>query len=155
LLVSMHGTSGNGEDVAHFWQPLAEKYGLIVACPTATVNKDKGWGATEVERSLPLSLVRQLLIAWPIDPDRIYYNGWAMGGHATWDTALHAPDRVAGILPIIGGPFVRYYPLLQNLVSTPVYDIQGGSDDPELVEAQRIGTERLKKLGAPDLVYKE
>lgn len=155
LLVAMHGTSGNGADVARFYRDLAERHGLVVACPTATFNRDKGWGATDAERSLPLSLVRELLIEWPIDPDRVYSTGWSMGGHATWDVALHAPDRFAALMPVIGGPFFRYWPILGNLLGTPIHDIQGADDDPDLVAAQRQGVERLRALGHRDLVYDE
>ncbi len=155
LVVALHGTGGNGADVARFYAPLAERFGVVVACPTATFNRESGWGATDAERSLPRSLVRDLLAEMPIDPDRVYATGWSMGGHASWDLGLHDPSLFAALMPIVGGPFFRYYPLLSNLVSTPIYDIQGADDDPDLVAAQRLGVARLKALGARELVYRE
>ena len=47
--------------------------------------------------------LRDLLLALPVDPDRVYMVGSGRGGHATWDVGLLCADRWAGIFPCNGG----------------------------------------------------
>ena len=58
-------------------------------------------GGSEIERHVgPL---RDLLLQYPIDPDRVYFVGSGRGGHATWDIGLMRSERWAGIFPCNGG----------------------------------------------------
>lgn len=47
--------------------------------------------------------LRDLLLNYPIDPDRVYFVGSGRGGHACWDVGLMRSERWAGIYPCNGG----------------------------------------------------
>lgn len=66
-----------------------EEYILWRACPEQT-RRHAG----------PL---RDLLLTYAIDPDRVYMAGYGRGGHATWDIGLMRSERWAAIYPCNGG----------------------------------------------------
>lgn len=67
------------------------------------------------------------------DPDRLWLCGFSWAGHASYDTALHRPDQLRGIIPLGGGPRRTHFRLLPNLRGTEVFSGCGGKDDAELV----------------------
>ncbi len=147
LLVFNHGKGGDGSRSISRWKSLAEKYRVIICCPTATTFRDKGWGGTRSERSITLSAVAQLRRRMWIDERRIYLAGVSMGAHGAWDIAMHHPDRFAGVFSLLGGPRIKHYRLLPGLRHTAVYGAQGALDDPRLVRGVRYAMTRLETLG--------
>jgi len=154
LLVYLHGTHGSGAEGIERLAGLAEDEGWLLACPTATAYRHRGWGGTEGEHSAPLSTVDAVRERLNVDPARIYLAGASMGGHGTWSTAMHVPDRFAAIFPIIGGPRLKKYRIVPNLQHTAVFDAQGALDDPLLVEGVRYAMRLLDGLGYAAL-YRE
>jgi hypothetical protein len=55
------------------------------------------------ERRRHVRPLRDLLLQYPIDPDRVSMIGSGRGGHATWDVGLLNADRWAAIYPCNGG----------------------------------------------------
>jgi predicted peptidase len=49
-----------------------------------------------------LGLLDEVESSLPVDHDRICVTGLSIGGLATWELALRAPDRLAAIVPICG-----------------------------------------------------
>ena len=105
LLIALHGAGGN----EHFFMDgcgngaiarLAEKHGIIVACPSTYVM------ASSME---PLdTLIEELSARYPIDEDRIYLLGHSLGGMAAMGLAAARPDMIDGVVAIAGGaPFPR------------------------------------------------
>lgn len=67
------------------------------------------------------------------DPGRLWLAGFSWAGHASWDTALHRPGVLRGLVPVAGGPRRVHFRLLPNLDGLVVRAVCGGRDDPELV----------------------
>lgn len=66
-------------------------------------KRDNLWAPSAHEHRRHAGPLRSLLLALPIDPDRVYMIGSGRGGHATWDVGLVAADRWAAIFPCNGG----------------------------------------------------
>jgi dienelactone hydrolase len=66
-------------------------------------QRDNRWNPTPHEHRRHTGPLRDLLLQYPIDPDRVYMIGSGRGGHATWDVGLLSADRWAGIFPCNGG----------------------------------------------------
>ncbi len=147
LLIYLHGKGGSGAASIGAWQALADRYGLIVCCPTAKDFRYKGWGGTPQEYSIVFSALADLRRKVWVDTGRVYLGGVSMGGHGTWDIGLHHADRFAALFPMLGGPRIKHYRLLPGLRHTAVYDAQGALDDPRLVRGVRFAMTRLSTLG--------
>ena len=59
------------------------------------------------------------------DESRLYLMGNSMGGYATWQLAMSAPELFAAIVPICGGGM--YWNAAQ-LVNVPIWAFHGGLD---------------------------
>lgn len=67
------------------------------------------------------------------DPDRLWAVGYSWAAHACWDTAMHRPLVLRGIVPMAGGPRRNHFRLLRNLADVTILEFCGGKDDPELL----------------------
>jgi hypothetical protein len=67
------------------------------------------------------------------DPDRLWLTGFSWAALASYDTALHRPGVLRGIVPLGGGPRRVHYRLFPNVAPTVIHSFCGGKDDPELV----------------------
>jgi hypothetical protein len=67
------------------------------------------------------------------DPARLWLCGYSWAAHASYDTALHRPGWIRGLIALGGGPRRVHFRLLPNLRSTRVLGLCGRGDDPELV----------------------
>lgn len=50
-----------------------------------------------------LALLDEVIAKYPVDRTRVYLTGLSMGGYATWNLAVTAPERFAAVVPICGG----------------------------------------------------
>lgn len=66
-------------------------------------KQDNRWNPTQEERLRHVGPLRDFLLTYAIDPDRVFLVGTGRGGHATWDVGLTYADRWAGIVPCNGG----------------------------------------------------
>ncbi len=154
LLLAMHGSGGNAGQQIQQWRGYADRNQLLLV---ASTGKDtaQGYGFSESERQAELSTLRFALLHLPIDPNRIFLGGTSRGGHLSWDLGLRYPDRWAGIAPMIGGPRLttrlgqNNLRLLDNLLQTPILDLQGLKDDPGLIWNLRYAFAYFKRLKAP------
>jgi predicted esterase len=112
LLVTLHGTGGEGGAFLQWWMRQGQDQGWLLCSPTATINREKGWGGTDVERSCILSA---------IDDDRVFLTGYSMGGHGTWDMGVEFPHVFAGIIPMAGKAWGISKDRLHNIQDLPVY----------------------------------
>ncbi|MEQ8764141.1 MAG: PHB depolymerase family esterase [Planctomycetota bacterium] len=156
LWISMHGTGGRGSHCASFLESVTQRRGILLACPTEHEEQHgKGWGYSDDERELTLSVLEDVKRLCHVDTNRVYLNGWSRGGHAAYDVADHYPDKFAAINPVIGAPRARYFGLLRNLEGIGVTILNGAKDDPLLVQAARHGVDLLSKRLELDVVYDE
>ena len=117
-----HGAGGSGDEIADRsgWGEIAEKYGFIILCPTASVpnriRKVGGMTTNEMFRCMwntgdagpdrPADLLfvdylhEWLIKHYPVDRSRIYASGQSSGGMMTWACACYRPDYFAAVAPV-------------------------------------------------------
>ncbi|MCB9830987.1 MAG: hypothetical protein H6807_00830 [Planctomycetes bacterium] len=148
LFLTAHGTGGDAEGPLQTMMPHAARAGMLVAslqeCPE---RRAEGWGYSAEERRVQEEFILAIRRDYQIDSRRIYMIGWSRGGHASWDLALRRPGLLAGIGPIVGGVPARDLALLPNLLGTRIDAVNGGRDQPELVQAVSDAATRLRELG--------
>lgn len=66
--------------------------------------RDNRYLSTPKELDRHTGPLRDLLLHFPIDPDRVSFTGSGRGGHACWDAGLMRSGRFAAICPCNGGP---------------------------------------------------
>ena len=155
LLLYLHGSGGRGEEAIGLWQNYAETLGMIIVAPTEA-GPNGGYAFTKRERAASLAALRWARRQFDIDENRIHLTGVSRGGHMTWDVGTRHPDRWASLAPMIGGP--RWLPqrgqnnlrFLKNIVDTPIRDLQGAKDHPEMLKSLRFAFAQLDELGARD-----
>ncbi len=147
LLVFLHGAGERGDDldrVAIHWPPKIaaaakiENFPFVVVAPQC--KKGTVWSPDAV-----LALVDHAANTYRVDPDRIYLTGLSMGGFGTWETAAHAPERFAAIVPVCGGgSFIDAWNLRDKV---PVWAFHGGADKTvPPAESKRL-VEAIQKFG--------
>ncbi len=160
LLLTLHGAGGTGHGGHAPWRSVAEALGMIVISPSDRRGRG-GFTGSKEENAAAWAALRWARLRFNVDECRVYATGVSRGGHLLWDLALRQPDRLAAIVPAIGGPMlnmaggrnnIRYH---ENLVAVTIRDLQGAKDDPLLVANLRLTFELLKKVKALDAQYIE
>jgi dienelactone hydrolase len=155
LLMTFHGSGGDGRQDHRWWQAVAEALGMIIVSPTDPRGMP-GFTGSAAEHAAAWAALRWARRTFNVDERRIFASGVSRGGHLLWDLALRRPDRFAAIAPMIGGPLLnmaggrnnlRY---AENVADLTIRDLQGARDDPLLVSNLRLLFERLKAYGARD-----
>lgn len=67
------------------------------------------------------------------DPELLWLTGFSWAGHASWDTAMHRPAWIRGIVPCGGAPRRQHFRLVPNLTGIVARSFTGAKDDPEMV----------------------
>ncbi|MEE9392308.1 MAG: hypothetical protein V3W41_07370 [Planctomycetota bacterium] len=104
---------------------------------------------TDLGRDAYLRVLR--MAAWRANGDleQLWFTGFSWAAHASYDTALHRPDTLRGILPLGGGPRRVHFRLMPNLAGTRILSLCGGRDDRELIWNLKE-VDRIKKRHAID-----
>ena len=108
LIIGLHGGGadgkrgdevvGSGPSAMNFYRRHAERFGFIVACPTAL---QAGWG-NKPNEDYVRDLITELRLLYHIDIDRIYMTGHSMGGFGTWALGPRLAEDLAAISPMAG-----------------------------------------------------
>jgi poly(3-hydroxybutyrate) depolymerase len=77
LIVTFHGSGGNGKTLVDRWQDLAEKEGIVVAGPDSTDSVH--WASPQDGPLLLRDIVEAVGAKFPIDRHRIYLFGHSAG----------------------------------------------------------------------------
>lgn len=155
LVVGLHGggrggvdptlVTGSGEEAMPFYVEVAERYGVIVVCPTALAA---GWPHQKNEPLLD-ALVLEMQTLYHVDENRIWLTGHSMGGGGTWHWGPKRAELWAAFAPCAGwgGP---------QTGGLPVY-IYHGSDDTIVGPGSDRASARslLGDKKRPDFVYTE
>jgi len=107
LLLSFHGHFGTGAGQARLtnFSALSDKYGFIVVYPDGI---NRGWndgregsnGADDI--GLVKALISDFSRRYPIDPKRIYVNGFSNGAMFSQYVGCRLANQIAGIAPVSG-----------------------------------------------------
>jgi len=157
LVIGLHGGGpdgkkgdevvGSGPSAMMFYRQNAERFGMIVACPTALTA---GWGGKDNEE-LVRDVITELRLLYHVDIDRIHLTGHSMGGFGTWALGPRLAEDLAAISPMAGGGGSTARLVATN---TPVFIFHGaddgvvGPDSDRNVAKQFLGTDH-------DFVYTE
>ena len=114
------------------WLPLAERKGIILAAP----QSERGWGS--IGYSILLSSLSRLDRELHIDPDRVYVTGHSMGGHLSWRSAIHIPDRFGAVSPMSGGYDYVKDKQVFTMVNVPGYATCGTKERGELYDIDKF-----------------
>lgn len=93
-------------------------------------------------------LLDEIILTYPVDPERIYITGVSMGGMGVWEFCMSYPDAVSAAAPISGGtyPFVMKNKIdaLQNIPFMAFHD-RGDTHIP--VSDEKDTVDKVKAAG--------
>ena len=166
MLMLLHGSCADEQAFAANPElhKAADKLGLVLIFPKARVANGFYLGDEEADILQNLAAIKQNL---PLDWDKLFLGGFAMGGFGAWHTGLRHPEHFSGLAVISGIPCLpfagedfnleyKFNPLdyLDAANKLPILVIHGAEDEivPVKPVAELIAT--LQEQGAR-LVYKE
>ncbi|HZV11905.1 MAG TPA: prolyl oligopeptidase family serine peptidase, partial [Candidatus Kapabacteria bacterium] len=179
MILALHGASVEAQGMAKAY--LRKDWAYVVA---PTNRRPFGfdwqdWGANDA-----LEVLADARRRFAIDTNRIWLDGHSMGGHGTWSVGIHHPDLFASLAPSAGWTSLPLYipwtfqrsqiyaaPLMLaerdralrqddlpafagNLINTPVFVLQGGSDDNVPPIQARLWVDILQRAG-DSVAYEE
>ena len=143
LLLYLHGSSLRGNDLE-----MLKRYG-----PPSFLEKRTGFPFLTVSPQLPdggwpperlSALLDELLVTYPIDPDRVYLTGVSLGAMGAWAFAAAEPDRIAALVPICAhGPASA----AEKLTKMPIWAFHGAKDYIVPIAPHRQLIEAVKERG--------
>jgi len=120
LIVGLHGSGWLGHKISFVRKPgkPASAGRTIEVTP---IDEGGPWKIDFLNAYLD-----RLIKTLPVDEDRVYVEGHSLGGMATWEWALHNPERIAAISPRAGiGEPLR----ASRLKHVPAWVIHGADDE--------------------------
>lgn len=104
LIADVHGFGMNGDlmEVHTHMQEIAGAKGYIVFQPSAPgMIPTSAWSPANDDQVF--ALMQRIIKAWHVDPKRIHFDGYSMGGWMTWRFVCKHSDLLASAAPIAGG----------------------------------------------------
>lgn len=157
LIIGLHGGgpgAGDKGEAQGNWASPTLKSKLVGIYPQAINLVHDAWNTVEGERFV-LTLIEMAKRTYDIDPDRVFFAGFSMGGTGSWFMAGRHPDLLAGSMPFHGVIFpekdgdtiVRlHHGLLPNVRHVPMYYTTGSVDKNCPPESYIFAENVLKKL---------
>jgi pimeloyl-ACP methyl ester carboxylesterase len=103
LFIALHGGGGAPREVndgqwltmTRYYKDHPELGGYLYCAPRAPTD---GWNGFYTDYNIPLweQLLRQLMIATDIDPNKVFLMGYSHGGYGTFYGGMKLADRFAG-----------------------------------------------------------
>ncbi|MEM7584755.1 MAG: dienelactone hydrolase family protein [Acidobacteriota bacterium] len=143
LIVGLHGTAGNPEQVMEFQRlrELAERYGYLLVCPFSS-------GVGELHQSYVLEVLADTRDQYRVDPERVFLMGFSRGGAGVWGLGAAHPELWAGLAPI--SPATPQDPKpLDRMSRLPTIVVLGDRDDAVSQGAVRRWVQRMGELDMP------
>jgi len=121
LILALHGFSQSGDKFEKYLNlaPVAEARGILYVHPDGTADKTgtRFWNATPEccdfhspkvnDDSYLMSIIDEVSKNYTVDPERIYIIGHSNGGFMANRMACMHADRIAAVVSLAGGSFVR------------------------------------------------
>ncbi len=119
LVVLLHGFGATPEaqDLLLRFSPQVQDQRFVLLMPRGTENEDGklfwnatdaccGWGSGVDDVGYLLSLVDEAEALWPDALSGVFITGHSNGGFMSFRMACEAPDRIDGIAPLAGAPWM-------------------------------------------------
>jgi phospholipase/carboxylesterase len=173
-IIALHGWGASAHDLLGL-APVLHDGRALVLCPEGPVAVPFGGGqyghgwfplrmgeATDVAAfrhaaDLLRDFVRQAVVRYPIDPEKIVLAGFSQGGMMAYDLAMREPARFAGLAALsswLPPQLVEDLPKLPEHEGFPVLVVHGTRDNRIEVERARESREALRPYGVA-LTYRE
>jgi phospholipase/carboxylesterase len=173
-IIALHGWGASAHDLLGL-APVLHGGRALVFCPEGSVAVPFGGGQyghgwfplrpgqpPDVEAfrraaDLLRDFVRQVLVRYPVDPERIVLAGFSQGGMMAYDLAMREPARFAGLVALstwFPPQLAEDVPKLPEHEGFPVLVLHGTRDDRIEVEQARESREALRPYGVA-LTYRE
>lgn len=158
LIVALHGSGGQGEEMARMWKRTAAEAGAILVCPDALRPLGNGYQWMFIDESYWMA---SRTIEWAkgkyaVDPDRVVLTGFSQGANVSLQMAAKQPQGIRGVVVVCG----HYEPEIAafdttNAAARPRVALLIGERD-EAAQSNREAKDVLDKAGSPCLlrVYK-
>ncbi|MDB5256792.1 MAG: phospholipase/Carboxylesterase [Chitinophagaceae bacterium] len=165
LLILLHGTGSNEQDLFSFADQLPGKFLVVSARAPYTIERGSyTWyelhfvngkpvynkEQAEQSRKTILAFIEQLKTKHDFDPAQVYLCGFSQGGIMSYSVGLTRPDKVKGIAVMSG----RLQEEVKNMVapkeqlkSLQVFISHGTQDNVLTVQYARESEAYLKQLG--------
>ena len=137
-------------------------------------RRDNKWNPSLHEHRRHTGPLREFLLGYPIDPDRVFFVGSGRGGHAAWDVGLMSADRWAALFPCNGGLVheggyaTGYGVFLDNAKSLAVFTVYNTTFDHGLdscryaasmfeqwgYRCESVEERRMRVMGLPEATQK-
>lgn len=144
LVVSMHGSAADGDNVVGWYTPQLNNAGYFVVYPTTT-SKGNFW-SNEAELVNIYRIIDWVARRYRIDFRRLVATGGSMGGVGTWSFLLRQPEIWSVGGSVAGFPAATKGDVLENLRGIPFYFIHGEKDHIP-VSGPRAASAELKRRG--------
>ena len=121
LILALHGYAQSGDKFEKYLKltPIAEAKGILYVHPNGTADKSgtRFWNGTPEccdvhtpkvdDDAYLMSIIDTVSKNYSVDPDRIYIIGHSNGGFMTNRMACMHADRIAAIVNLAGGSFIK------------------------------------------------
>jgi len=144
LVVAMHGSSSDGNNVVPWYTPQLNNTGYFVVYPTTT-GKGNFW-SNEAELVNVYRTIDWVARRYRIDFRRLVATGGSMGGVGTWSFLLKQPEIWSAGASVAGFPAATKGDVLENIRGIPFYFIHGDKDHIP-VSGPRAASAELKRRG--------
>jgi phospholipase/carboxylesterase len=173
-IIALHGWGASAHDLLGL-APMLHGGRALVLCPQGPVAVPFGGGqygygwfplrmgeATDVAAfrhasDLLRDFIRQVVVRYPIEPEKIVLAGFSQGGMMAYDLGLREPARFAGLAALSSWfppQLVEDLPKLPEHEGFPVLVVHGTRDNRIEVERARESREALRPYGV-GLTYRE
>lgn len=172
LLILLHGTGSNEQDLFSFAQQLPGKYLVVSARAPYTISKgsytwyelhfDNGKpiynkDQAEQSRKTILAFIEQLKTKHHFDPSQVYLCGFSQGGIMSYSVALTQPDKIKGIAIMSGRLLEEVKTMVapkEKLKNLNIFIAHGTKDNVLNIQYARDAEAYIKQIGLTPL-YKE
>lgn len=173
-IIALHGWGASAHDLLGL-APMLHGGRALVLCPQGPVAVPFGGGqygygwfplrmgeptdvaAFQHASDLLRDFVRQAVVRYPIEPEKIVLAGFSQGGMMAYDLGLREPARFAGLAALSSWfppQLAEDLPKLPEHEDFPVLVIHGTRDNRIEVERARESREALRPFGV-SLTYRE
>jgi poly(3-hydroxybutyrate) depolymerase len=148
LLVTLHGSGGNGWPLVYKWRKLAEKEGIVLVGPDST--NSEVWNIDNDGPAFLHDLVEETRRDLPIDGRRIYLFGHSAGAVFALEIASLESEYFAAAAAHAGALESQYHSVFRYASrKTPIYLIVGTRDMLFPLPSVRSTRDALVERGFP------